>query len=104
MKSIAIAVALIALTAGTAHAFTYEGQSNFNADGTTRFTDPDDQLADGSKKAKSKSGFTMQFSGGPAGSTTGAGTQNGFVPSGNRAFYSPFAQQNNFSHLPNNPN
>jgi hypothetical protein len=104
MKSIAIAVALIALTAGTAHAFTYDGHSNFNADGTTRFTDPDDQLADGPKKAKSKSGFTMQFSGGPSSSTTGLGPQSGFVPSGNSAFSSPFAQQNNFGHLPGSPN
>ena len=63
MKSIAIAAVLLAFTVGTAHAFTYDGRSNLNADGSTKFTDPGDQLSDGTTKKKSKSGFSMSFSG-----------------------------------------
>src|ERR1700722_4394294 len=95
MKSIVIAVGLLALTGGAAQAFTYDGHSNLNADGTTKFTDPDDQLTDGSTKTgKSESGFSMQFSGGQT-AAPGFGSQNRFLPSTNRAFNSPF-QQNNF--------
>jgi hypothetical protein len=94
MKPIAIAIALLALTAGAAHAFTYDGRGNLNADGTTRFTDPDDQIGDGTKQTKSKSGFSMKFSGGGPTETNGVGVENRFLPSRNGAFYSPFQQQN----------
>jgi len=100
MKSFAIAAVLFALTAGTAHAFTYDGRSNLNADGSTKFTDPGEQLSDGTPKKKSKSGFTMQFSGGQQNSP-GFGSQNRFLPSANRAFNSPFSQ-NNFGGPSNN--
>jgi hypothetical protein len=103
MKSIAFAVALLVLTAGAAHAFTYDGRSNFDSSGNQKFTDPDDQLTDGSKAAKSKSGFSMKFG---SSSTDGAsfGSQNRFLPSGNRAFNSPFASQSNFGPQSNLPN
>jgi|HubBroStandDraft_1064217.scaffolds.fasta_scaffold00043_37 hypothetical protein len=103
MKSIVVAVALLALSMGAAQAFTYDGRSNLNPDGTARFTDPDDQLGDGSTKAKSKSGFNMQFSSGPTRSSNFAGP-NLFVPSGNRAFNSPFQPQSNFGQSPFSPN
>ncbi len=100
MKSIAIAAALFALTAGTAHAFTYDGHSSFNSDGSTKFTDPGEQLSDGTTKKKSKSGFSMSFSGGQA-NAPGFGSQNRFLPSANRAFSSPF-EQNSYGSPGNN--
>jgi hypothetical protein len=103
MKSIAIAVALLALTSGAAHAFTYDGRSNLNPDGTTRFTDPDDQLSDGSKTTKPKSGFSMHFGAGPS-TQPGFGQQGPFLQSGNRAFASPFQQQNMYGQPPNGQN
>ena len=106
MKSIVCAVAVLVLTAGAAHAFTYDGRANLNADGTTKFTDPDDQLTDGSgssKQGKSKSGFSMKFSNSST-DQTGLGVQNRFLPSGNRAFSSPFASQSNFGPQSNFPN
>jgi len=93
MKSIAIAAVLFALTAGAAHAFTYDGHSNFNSDGSQKFTDPDDQLTDGSTKKQSKSGFSLHMSGSQS-TTPGFGAQNPFLPSANRAFNSPFNQSN----------
>jgi len=100
MKSIAIAAVLFALGVGSAHAFTYDGHSNFNSDGSQKFTDPDDQLTDGSAKKKSKSGFSMSINGGQ--NSAGFGSQNRFLPSANRAFSSPFDQQNNFGSPGNN--
>ena len=102
MKSVAMAIALLALTAGAAHAFTYDGRSTSSADGT-KLTDPDDQLTDGSHKSnKSKSGFSMHFSGGPSTAQPGFGVQNRFLPSGNRVFASPFDQGNFGSPAGNN--
>jgi hypothetical protein len=98
MKSMAIAAALILLTAGAAHAFTYEGAGHsLNVDGTPRFTDPEDALTDGDKSpAKSKSGFSMHFSGGTtAPGFSPFGVQNRFGPSANRAFNTPFQNQTN---------
>ena len=96
MKSIAIAVALLVATGGAAHAFTYDGAASFKADGTPRFTDPDDQLTTGPKSSKPKSGFSMNF--GTSQSTPGAfGLQNRFLPSANPAFSSPFQQRNPFA-------
>lgn len=103
MRSMAIAAALILLTAGAAQAFTYEGAGhNLNVDGTPRFTDPEDALTDGDKApAKSKSGFSMHFSGGTttpgfgSGSFGAFGSQNRFLPSANRAFNTPFQNQSN---------
>jgi len=106
MKSIVCAVAVLVLMAGAAHAFTYDGRSNLNADGTTRFIDPEDQLTDGSgssNQTKSKSGFSMKFSNGSTDST-GLGVQNRFLSSGNRAFNSPFSSQSNFGPQSNFPN
>jgi hypothetical protein len=100
MKSIAIAAVLFALTAGSAHAFTYDGRSNLNSDGSTKFTDPGEQLSDGTAKKKSKSGFSMSFSGGQTNPSFGG--QNRFLPSSNRAFSSPFDQQSNFGSPGNN--
>lgn len=101
MKSFAIAAVLFAFTVGTAHAFTYDGHSSFNSDGSTKFTDPGEQLSDGTTKKKSKSGFSMSFSGGQTNSP-GFGSQNRFLPSANRAFSSPFDQNNNFGSPGNN--
>jgi hypothetical protein len=98
MRSMAIAAALILLTAGAAQAFTYEGTGHsLNADGTPRFTDPEDALTDGDKApAKSKSGFSMHFSGGTTTPGFGPfGVQNRFLPSANRAFNTPFQNQSN---------
>ncbi len=81
--------------------FPYDGHSSsFNADGSTKFTDPDDQLSDGTAKKKAKSGFSMHFSGGQ---TNGPGfsAPGPFLPSANRAFNSPF-NQNNFGGPSNN--
>jgi hypothetical protein len=94
MKSVAIAVALLALSVGSAHAFTYDGHSSYNPDGTAaRLTDPDDQLSDGSaKKSKSKSGFTMSF-GGANSSANSSSANSPFLPSANPAFNSPFQRR-----------
>jgi hypothetical protein len=102
MKSLALAIAVLILSAGAANAFTYEGRSSFNADGTAaRLTDPDDQLSDGSHKStKSKNGFTFQFSG--ANSGNNAATNGPFVPSANSAFSSPFQRQRAFGSPFNN--
>jgi hypothetical protein len=93
MKSVAAAVALLALSVGSAQAFTYQSTSQLNADVKSNLADPDDQLANGSNK--SKSGFSVHFSGGPTDST-GLGVQSRFLPTRNSAFNSPFQSQNNY--------
>ena len=101
MKSIAIAAVLFALTAGAAHAFTYDGHSSFNSDGSQKFTDPDDQLTDGTSNKKSKSGFSMHITGGQT-NMPAFGAQRGFLPSANPAFSSPFDQHSLGSPTGNN--
>lgn len=93
MKSVAVAVALLALSVGSAQAFTYQSTSQMNADVKSNLADPDDQLANGSNK--SKSGFSMHFSGGPNDSS-GPGVQSRFLPTRNSAFNSPFQPQSSY--------
>jgi hypothetical protein len=102
MKVLALGAVALLILCGNAHAFTYDGHSSsFNADGSTKFTDPDDQLTDGTaKKKSSKSGFSVHFSGGQT-NAPGFGAQSPFLPSANRAFNSPFSQ-NNFGGPSNN--
>jgi hypothetical protein len=106
MKSIVCAVAVLVLSVGAAQAFTYDGHSNFNSDGTMKYTDSEDQLTDGSagsNPSKSKSGFSVKF-GSSSTDSTGFGVQNRFLPTGNRAFASPFSTQGNFGPQSNFPN
>ena len=93
MKSVAVAVALLALSVGSAQAFTYQSTSQMNADVKSNLADPDDQLANGS--GKSKTGFSMHFSGGPTDSTS-PGVGSRFLPTRNNVFNSPFQPQTSY--------
>jgi hypothetical protein len=82
---------------GAAQAFTYDGRSSLNSDGTQRFKDPDAALQGNTKSnpngtSGAQNGFSFKFSGANNGTNA---TQERFVPTQNGAFASPFAQPNN---------
>jgi hypothetical protein len=68
--ALALAIAAVSLTGPTARAFTMENL-NGNPDGSSRFTDPDNQLNNGSKPF-GQNGPVVQFGAG-SGSAAAAG-------------------------------
>ena len=80
----------VALHTPSAQAFTVDGHSYTNSDGTSRFQDPDDAL----QKGSDGSGFSMKFSGGGGGSQDNADRL--FLPSTGNAVGSPFQSRSGF--------